>query len=384
MINRILIVNDSALERQFIINALKDTYLIDEAGSGKEAFKILDTNEFDIIILDNIMENETGYDIARKLRQDPKYDDVDLLLMSANNNAVDKMAAYESGFSGYILKNQHVLSYIKKFERKQAEIKIKVLVVDDSRIVRSMISNAFKKEGFSVKTAESGQQAIEKLKTFTPDFITMDVEMKGLNGFQVSKIIRTIPRVENVPIVIISGTDSVESELKGIESGVADYFIKPFPPMQLAEYIRNVTHNLNNPGDKRVLLIGTSFPEHYVIQYSLNKEGIKTITAPKGEDIPGILGAQDIGLIIVDFDEGDKVPDFEYLRQLKIDISNANKTTPVLVLTTGKNKLAALEAYKVGADDYLSAPFCVQELMLRVNSLINPDESEDDEIVIEL
>ena len=387
MINRILIVNDNQLERQIVIKALQDTYHVEEAGSGEEAFAILENMEFDVIILDNVMEYETGYDVAKQLRQDPRFDNTDLVLMSSNDSSFDELEAFESGFSAYLLKsgmNKKILSFIRTFERKQKQTGIKVLVVDDSRIIRAMISNDCRKEGLTVKTAESGEKAVQILKEFKPDFITMDVEMPGLNGFQTSKIIKTNPGTSHIPIVMISATDTVQSELKGIEAGVAEYFIKPFPPKQLINFIKEVKQQLDNPGDSKVLLIGTKFPVHHIITYTLNKEGIQTAYVEKHVNIAKYLKQEDFSLFFLYFDEESHEKDLEYLNTLKIEISNKNQDIPVIAITSSQNKYAALEAFKNGADDYLSTPFCIPELLVRVNAHLHKNQNCNSDVVIDL
>ena len=245
MITRVLIVNDSHIERTIVKGSLSDDYMVFEASSGLETYDILDKEEVDIIFLDNLMKDETGYEIAKRLRKDHKYDNTPIVLMSSNDSPIDEMEAFESGFNAYLHKSKikEIVPLIKSLEKKSIEKSVKVLVVDDSKIIRSMLTYTFEKEGYTVKSAESGEEAIEILKEYTPHFITLDVEMEGIDGFQTAKLIRSNPKTMDIPIIMITNLDTPESQLKGFESGVMDYFTKPFEPIKLVQYVKKLIVN---------------------------------------------------------------------------------------------------------------------------------------------
>lgn len=384
MINRVLIVNDNSLERMIVKSALSNTYSLEEAASGEEAFMLIEQYDFDVIILDNILENETGYEIATQLRSDSRFEHIPLLLMSGNISPEDELKAFESGFSGYLPKtgrNEKILELIRQFEDKQLEEPHNVLVVDDSKVIRAMLSNTFRKEGFTVETAENGEKAIEKLKTYRPHFITMDVEMPGIDGFQASKIIHTNPETEDIPIIIISSVDTVESHLKALDAGVAEYFVKPFEPVKLIEYVKSVIMNQNKRPDTRVLIIGKSKKSHHLLTYALEKYSMASITVNRTGKAIDIVSRETIDLIIFDFDTEKNPPKFSSIKELKNKIKELGLKIPVFVLTAVSDKNAVLEAFRHGADDYLTSPLSEQELIIRVKTHL---KKEIDEIKIDL
>ncbi len=78
----------------------------------------------------------------------------------------------------------------------------KILVVDDEEAIRSLYKMELEDAGFEVETADSGSQALEKLETFKPDLVTLDIKMPGMSGLEVLSEIRKISK--DLPIILCS------------------------------------------------------------------------------------------------------------------------------------------------------------------------------------
>ncbi|CAM2732643.1 guanylate/adenylate cyclase [Legionella steigerwaltii] len=113
-----------------------------------------------------------------------------------------------------------------------------ILVVDDSATMRLITSNALIKEGFSVIQAENGEAALSVLKTSKPDAILLDVEMPGLNGFEVCAEIRKLPDWRYLPIMMVTGLEDYESINKAFRAGATDFTTKPINPTLLGYRVR--------------------------------------------------------------------------------------------------------------------------------------------------
>lgn len=247
MISRILIVNDSRIERATTKQLLSKDYMVFEAENSDMAFDVLSSETIDLILMDNLLKDETGYEITKKIRHDKRYEHIPVVLMSSNDNPIDEMKAFESGFNAYLQK-QHIKdeihTLILSFQKKELTKQITALIVDDEKIIRNLLKYTFEKEGFSVKCANSGETAVELLKEFRPDFITMDAEMPGIDGFQTAKMIRSYPETTDIPIIMITSLNNPESQIKSFESGIMDYFTKPFQPAELVKHIKKNILNM--------------------------------------------------------------------------------------------------------------------------------------------
>ncbi|MBI2786783.1 MAG: response regulator, partial [Legionella longbeachae] len=102
-----------------------------------------------------------------------------------------------------------------------------ILIVDDSATMRLIAYNALMKAGFKVIEAENGEIALSMLNTVKPDAILLDVEMPGLNGFEVCKKIRKLPDFQYTPIMMVTGLEDYESINTAYQAGATDFATKP-------------------------------------------------------------------------------------------------------------------------------------------------------------
>ena len=105
-----------------------------------------------------------------------------------------------------------------------------ILVVDDDDRIRDLLKDYLKDNDFIVSTAENGENAKIKLKHFKYDLIVLDVMMPGLNGYEITKQIKS---KINIPIILLTAKGEVENRIKGLELGADDYIGKPFEPKEL-------------------------------------------------------------------------------------------------------------------------------------------------------
>jgi len=112
--------------------------------------------------------------------------------------------------------------------RKQSESTIRILVVDDEKIIRDGCSRILLKEGYEVFTADSGEEALERFDLEPFDLILLDIKMPGMGG------IETLGRLKEIDpgltILMITGYPSIETAVKAIKLGAYDYVNKPFTP----------------------------------------------------------------------------------------------------------------------------------------------------------
>jgi len=109
----------------------------------------------------------------------------------------------------------------------------KILIVDDSPTERYYLTDILVKNGFSVSTAENGEDAMLKIRADRPHLILMDVVMPGSNGFQVTRSIARDPELADVPVIICSSKNQETDRIWGIRQGAKDYLVKPVDPEQL-------------------------------------------------------------------------------------------------------------------------------------------------------
>jgi twitching motility two-component system response regulator PilH len=114
----------------------------------------------------------------------------------------------------------------------------KILLVDDSRTELHHLSELLRKAGYSVRTAENGQQALTSLAEDKPDLILMDVVLPGANGFQLTRTITRDERYADLPVIICSSKGQTTDKVWGMRQGARDYVVKPVDAAELLAKIR--------------------------------------------------------------------------------------------------------------------------------------------------
>jgi class 3 adenylate cyclase len=108
-----------------------------------------------------------------------------------------------------------------------------LLVVDDNRVNRLLLGRALEQLGHSVAFAENGRQALDALGQRRVDLILLDIEMPEMDGYQTLAALAADPRLRDVPVVMMSSVEEVDSVARCIEMGAEDYLFKPVNPVLL-------------------------------------------------------------------------------------------------------------------------------------------------------
>ncbi|OQY10417.1 MAG: two-component system response regulator [Marinitoga sp. 4572_148] len=117
----------------------------------------------------------------------------------------------------------------------------KILIVDDSDVLRKILSFNFKKEGYEVYEAHDGEEGLQKIKEINPDVICLDIMMPKMDGFTVLKKLKE----ENLkyPIIVLTAKGGEEDEDLALSLGALKVMTKPFSPKSVVEIVKQVVEN---------------------------------------------------------------------------------------------------------------------------------------------
>ena len=114
----------------------------------------------------------------------------------------------------------------------------KILVVDDSKTELHHMTELLLKRGYAVRTAASGEEAMQRLEEDKPDLILMDVVMPGQNGFQLTRTITRDPRYAGLPVIMCTSKNQETDKVWGMRQGARDYIVKPVNAEDLISKIK--------------------------------------------------------------------------------------------------------------------------------------------------
>jgi len=151
---------------------------------------------------------------------------------------------------------------------------MKILVVDDDRVLADVISFMLRKEGFAVIQAHDGAAGLERWTEEKPDLIILDVNMPKIGGFEVCRRIRS---QAETPILMLTVRGEEEDILDGFELGADDYMVKPFNPRQLVARVKAILRRSGGNIPQTDLQVGS-------LQLLPGKREL--VIKPGGEPIP--------------------------------------------------------------------------------------------------
>ena len=124
---------------------------------------------------------------------------------------------------------------------------IKILVVEDERDIAALVAYHLTREGYRVRTAEGGKEALEAVSSERPDLIVLDLMLPGFSGYEVLYEMRRKPELQEVPIIVLTARREEADRIKGFELGADDYLTKPFSPRELVLRVGAVLRRAQAP-----------------------------------------------------------------------------------------------------------------------------------------
>jgi two-component system, OmpR family, response regulator MprA len=111
----------------------------------------------------------------------------------------------------------------------------RVLVVEDDEEIAQVLQRSLRLEGYEVRIAGDGEQALDQSAAFNPDLVILDLGLPKLDGIEVARRLRS---ADDVPILMLTARDALEARVEGLDSGADDYLVKPFERQELLARMR--------------------------------------------------------------------------------------------------------------------------------------------------
>ncbi len=128
----------------------------------------------------------------------------------------------------------------------------RVLVVEDDEAIAQVLQRSLRLEGYEVKLAGDGVAALDTAHAFRPDLVILDLGLPRLDGVDVA---RTLRESDDVPILMLTARDALESRVIGLDAGADDYLVKPFERQELLARLRALLRR-RPPRGERSLVVG--------------------------------------------------------------------------------------------------------------------------------
>ncbi|HEX8948857.1 MAG TPA: response regulator [Dissulfurispiraceae bacterium] len=129
---------------------------------------------------------------------------------------------------------------------------MKILVVDDDKTTRKLLSLYLKGKGYEIATAENGLDAMEKLGAGDINLIVTDMNMPYMDGIELTKTLRSDDAAKSIPIIMVTTEADEDERKKALDAGVDDYLVKPTNAEQISESIKMILKKFFSGGEGNV------------------------------------------------------------------------------------------------------------------------------------
>jgi PAS domain S-box-containing protein len=259
---RMLIVDGNATSRAVFDHYLRYLGIRGQsAENGRVALELLqvslDSGEpYDVALLDMKIPGMGGMELARTIRQDPRFDSVKLLLLTAVGKRGDAALAQQAGIDGYLTKPlgvaqlQECLALMlgrsptgsscgslvtqHSVAERREQHRLRVLVADDNHINQKVTTSLLEKMGHRADVAGNGKEAVEAYKLVPYDVVLLDLQMPEMDGFEACRHIRSLQHNRDHQAIIAITAHAVNGfKEKCLRAGFDDYVSKPILPLEL-------------------------------------------------------------------------------------------------------------------------------------------------------
>jgi two-component system, NtrC family, sensor kinase len=391
---RILIVDDSLTVRMDLGEAFEMAGFTNTLCSTlSEARGVLSTSSYDLIILDVLLPDGDGIEFLREIRTTPSTVGIPVMLLSSEGEVRDRVRGLNTGADDYVGKpydQSYVVARARELLRKketptESSQARTVLVIDDSPTFREELKSALESSGYTVLTAETGEDGLRAAVDTRPAVIVVDGVLPGIDGSTVIRRIRADAVLRSTPCILLTASEERSGELRALDAGADAYVRKEEDTQVILARVTAVLRSAGAPatvastasllGPKKILTVDDSLTYLHEVAAQLREQGYDVVPAHSGEEALELLSVQTVDCILLDL----VMPGLsgqETCRRIKG--SAAWRDIPLIMHTALEEQDAMIEGINAGADDYIAKSSDLEVLCARVRAQLRRKQFEDE------
>ncbi len=254
---------------------------------------------------------------------------------------------------------------------------IKILVVEDEPKSVKLIREIIEMRAHTIMEANNGVSALRLINEHIPDLIFVDINLPGMDGLTLTKLIKANPKINNIPVVAVTASAMKGDKQRFLQAGCDEYISKPFHVKDIIDILNKYDVDAKKAQGQHnpiVLVADDRIENLKLIEAILLPLGYNIITVNNGKQaIDKIKTIEpDIALINVLMPEVDGI---EVCRLIKAD--KQTSTIPVIIITALDDTESKIMALSAGADEFLTKPIDRSELILRIKNLLKIKQHVD-------
>lgn len=264
---KVLIIEDEEALLSVLEHKLtREGYEVSLARDGEQGLEQIKAIKPDVVLLDILMPKLDGFGVLEKLHSDGLVAILPVIIISNSGQPVEIDRALKLGARDYLVKAEfspdEVVQKVRKVladpsaaSKDEGAISIlppsansaansqssRILIVEDDQFLRDLMERKLIKEGFIVETAIEGESGLQKIKSWRPDLVLLDIILPGLDGFSILEKVKADASVANIPVILLTNLGQRDDVEKGLKLGAVGYLVKAhFTPGDIVEKVKSV------------------------------------------------------------------------------------------------------------------------------------------------
>ena len=371
--NKVLVVEDDYATSKLLSNYLsKWGYEPTIVNSAQQAMKIVETQQFLAVIMDIILPDANGFELLKQFRENPLTKHMPVIVCSVE---AEQQKAFMMGAVEYFVKPINYKYLVEVLTSYKLKKDSNILIVDDDIPTLNLIKEAVEQAGFNAVAEHQSSKVMGMIENMNLDLAIIDLDMPVVNGFDLIKMIKSNKSFAKLPIIIYTGKESYQDDLKKIDGLFTDLLQKSSTNIEdLAETVNAMINRYDEPSTPeevknvkdtvKILLVEDYKHSQIIVTRLLKKNNFESIVVVEnGLQAYEQVQQQYYDLILMDM-QMPVMNGFEATQ--KIRELDDYKETPIIALTAFAMKGDREKCLEAGATDYIPKPIDSQEFIEKV------------------
>lgn len=371
--NKVLVVEDDYATSKLLSNYLsKWGYEPVIVNSAKQAMKLIEQESFLAVLMDIVLPDMNGFEFMKMVREHPNSKHTPVIICSVE---AEQQKAFMMGAVEYFVKPINYKYLVEVLTSYKLKKDSNILVVDDDIPTLNLIKGAVEQAGFNAIAEHQSSKVVNMIDTLDLDLAIIDLDMPVMNGFELIKQIKSKKQFAKLPIIIYTGKDSYQDDLKKIDGLFTELLHKSSTNIEnLADTVAAMINRYDEPAapetikDKtdsvKILLVEDYKHSQIIVTRLLKKNNFDSIVVVEnGLQALEAVKQQKYDLILMDM-QMPVMNGFEATQ--KIRELDDYRDTPIIALTAFAMKGDREKCLEAGATDYIPKPIDSQEFIDKV------------------
>ncbi len=376
--NKILVIEDDYATSKLLSNYLnKWGYEPIIVNSAEQTRKILEKESFLAVLMDIILPDASGFELLKEMREHPSTKNTPVIICSVE---AEQQKAFLMGAVEYFVKPVNYNYLVEVLTSYKLKKDSNILIVDDDVPTLNLMKEAVENLGFNPVAESHSGKVTAMIENMNLDLAIIDLDMPEINGFDLIKQIKSRPQFSKLPVIIYTGKENYQEELKKIDGLFEDLLEKNSTNIEdLSQTISQMINRYEEPSEPeeliektdvtKILLVEDYKHSQIIVTRLLKKNDFDSIVVVEnGQEALDEVKKQKYDLILMDMQmpvmNGFEAT--ERIRQL-----NEYKDTPIIALTAFAMKGDREKCLEAGATDYIPKPIDSQEFIEKVKYYTN-------------